>query len=78
MNFSNDFIILKSIKTIIMVRCIHYANESGSREGVYFTEDTDMDAQDVIPPGCTLNKDFEIDDDLPGDFPLDTALEKRI
>ena len=61
-----------------MIRCIHYSNKSGSREGVYFTDDFEMDAKDVIPPDCTLSEDFTINDDFPGGFPLYYNLEKRI
>ncbi len=61
-----------------MTRCILYSNESGSREGCYFTEDLEMNAADVIPPDCTLSKDFTLDDDFPSIFPLEYNMEKRI
>lgn len=61
------------------MRCIHYANDNGSVEGVYFTEDTDMDAGDVLSrPDCKVINDFHFDDgDFPGNFPTDTNLEKK-
>lgn len=60
------------------MRCIYYCNESGSREGVYFTEDTEMDANDVCPPDCTVSEDFDTDDGFPSSFPLEYNMEKRI
>ena len=60
------------------MRCIHYANNNNGREGVYFTEDFDMDAQDVVPPNCEIINDFNTDDDFPATFPTETNLEKRL
>ncbi len=59
-----------------MTRCIVYSNENGSREGVYFTTDLEMDASFCIPPNCTLSNDFTITDDFPDTFPMDYNLEK--
>ena len=61
-----------------MIRCIQYSNQDGSREGVYFTEDLEISADEVIPPGCELVNDFQIEsDDFPGDFPLEYNLERK-
>jgi hypothetical protein len=60
-----------------MIRCIVYSNESGSREGVYFTEDIDLDARDCIPSDCTIDHDFMISDIFPSSFPFDYNLERR-
>lgn len=59
------------------MRVIHYSNQDGSKEGVFFTEDTDVNAEDILPPGCKVHNDFAFDgDDFPSDFPLDYNLEK--
>lgn len=58
------------------IRIIHYSNDSGSREGVTFTEDLAAEVGDFIPHGCTLVTDTEEDIDLPTSFPLETQLEK--
>ena len=59
------------------MRVIHYSNKDGSKEGVFFTEDTDVNAEDILPPGCTVDNDFTIDgDEFPSGFPLDYNLEK--
>lgn len=59
-----------------MIRCIQYSTKNGDREGVYFTDDLEMDANDVIPYGCTLSDDFTIDY-LPTGFPLNYNLERQ-
>lgn len=58
------------------MRIIHYSNSDGSREGVYFTEDKEMDAADAIPPDFELVSDFEIDGDFPSTFPVENGFEK--
>lgn len=58
------------------MRCIVYSNQSGSKEGVYFTEDTEIDPAEIIPPDCTLAYDFDTENGFPGGFPLDYNLER--
>lgn len=61
------------------IRIIHYSNESGSREGVYFTIDLDKAADEIIPHGCTLDSDTETssdDGEFPSSFPFDYHLIK--
>lgn len=60
------------------MRCITYSNDDGSREGAYFTDDTDTPATEFIPYGCTLAEDFDTDDGFPSSFPLDYNLEKTM
>lgn len=59
------------------MRIIHYSNNSGSKEGIYVTEDLKMDASDVCPPGCTVSNDFMVDDEFPSGFPLEYNLERQ-
>jgi hypothetical protein len=59
------------------MRIIHYSNESGSREGLAFTETND-DADDFVPYGCELISDIYLDIDLPTSFPSETTFEKVI
>lgn len=59
-----------------MIRCIVYSTANGSKEGVYFTDDLEMDATDCIPFDCTLSEDFKIDEDFPAGFPLNYNLER--
>lgn len=60
------------------IRIIHYSTISGNLEGVYFTEDLELDAEDVLPPHCTIDSDVEIDViNFPSGFPLDYNLERR-
>lgn len=58
------------------MRVIHYSNSDGSKEGVFFTEDFEMDARDAIPPNCVLCNDFAINDKFPSSFPMEYNLEK--
>ena len=60
-----------------MTRLIHYSNDSGSKEGVYFTEDTELNASSVVPPGCTITNDVILDEEFPSTFPMDYNLEKK-
>ena len=59
-----------------MIRIIHYSNESGSHEGVFFTEDLEMDAEDVLPPNCTISSDTKLDIELPSSFPMEYNLTR--
>ena len=60
------------------VRCILFSNESGSKEGVIFTEDMDKITDEFIPSGCTLSGETELNEsDLPDCFPLDRILWKE-
>ena len=58
------------------MRIIHYINEDGSIEGVFFTDDNSMDSKDVCPQGCSVESDTNIDIDLPSSFPTEMNLEK--
>lgn len=59
------------------MRVIHYSSQDGTKEGVFFTEDTDLKSEEVLPPRCKVVNDFTIDgDDFPSDFPLEYNLEK--
>lgn len=61
------------------VRCILFSNDSGSKEGVYFTEDMEIPAEEFCPPDCTISGTSELSDsDLPSCFPLDRPLMKEI
>ena len=55
-------------------RIIHFTNENGSKEGVYFTDDMNTPAEDFIPPFCELGSDTTIDDDMPNHFPMNYTL----
>jgi hypothetical protein len=60
------------------IRIIRYSNENGSREGVYFTEDFELLADDVIPFGCELDSDTVIEVyNWDGCFPMDYHLERK-
>jgi hypothetical protein len=60
------------------MRCIWYTNPSG-KEGVYFTEEDDVDASEVIPTDCKVEGDFDPEmDGFPSNFPFDTILEKKM
>jgi hypothetical protein len=59
-----------------MVRCIVFSNETGSREGVYFTEEPNIDVEDIVPLGCSVDHDFFIEDPFPSSFPFDYCLER--
>ena len=59
------------------IRIIRYSSENGSSEGVFFTEEFDLDAEDVIPHGCTLDSDRRIHvTDWETCFPMDYNLER--
>jgi len=59
------------------IRVIRYSNESGSREGVYFTEDFEVLNSEIIPYCCTVNSDLIIEvSDFDLSFPLDYNLER--
>ena len=58
------------------MRLIHYSNDSGSKEGIFLTDDTEMDASEACPPGCTVINDCTINDRLPSTLPLEYNLEK--
>ena len=58
------------------VRLIHYSNEDGSCEGVYFTDDLKMDASDACPYGCTVKSDQQIEMDTSG-FPMNYDLRRE-
>ena len=60
------------------MRVIHYSNHDGTIEGVYFTEELDMNAEDVLPPNCQVDNDFEVDDEFPSTFPLGFNLERNL
>lgn len=50
----------------------------GNREGVVFTEDFEVDANDHVPYGCTLYADVKIDvSGWPSGFPMEHTLEKQ-
>lgn len=59
------------------VRIIYYSSPGGTIEGVYFTEDFEMDATDVLPHNCTVDGDFITDGEYPNAFPLDYNMERR-
>lgn len=59
-----------------MIRIIHYSNETGSREGVTFTEDMEADASEYVPYGCVLVSDTKAVVKLPATFPTEHQLEK--
>lgn len=62
------------------MRIILYSNQSGSREGVIFTEDTTTEGSELIPFGTTIDKDLDVSTSLDSDycsFPLDTPMEKQ-
>lgn len=60
------------------MRLIIYSTLNGSREGVYFTEDFEMDANEILPPNCIIDSDIEIDgNDFPSSFPLNYNLERN-
>lgn len=57
------------------IKCITFGNDNGSKEGVYFTADLDIDVNDIIPEGCSLNGESLLDEDeLPMAFPLEYLL----
>lgn len=64
-----------------MVRLIHWSNESGSVEGLVFTEDMDVDCMELVPVGKGITKadvmDTKLAVTLPGEFPLDYTLIKQ-
>lgn len=47
------------------MRIIHYIDPSGSREGIYLTEDNNLDAREVLPPNCEVINDFDPYDGWP-------------
>ncbi|MES2287348.1 MAG: hypothetical protein V4547_16770 [Bacteroidota bacterium] len=60
------------------IRCIHYSNENGSKEGVIFTADMDAEPNEFIPHGCTLDSETEMDEsDFPSAFPFEYNLERQ-
>lgn len=59
------------------IRIIHYSNDNGSKEGVFFTDDMGMDAIEACPPDCTVVSDTDFNFELPSSFPLEYNLEKR-
>ncbi len=63
-------------KIKVMIRCIVYSDKSGSREGVYFTEDLTADSSDFIPYGCTVDMDFQLDE-FPTGFPMEYNLVRQ-
>lgn len=61
------------------IRVICYSSENGALEGVFFTQDYEKDAEDVLPPNCTVDSDSSFDgSDFPISFPLEYNLERRI
>jgi len=59
------------------MRMIYYSNPTTNMEGVFFTEDSDMDAKDALPPNCKVEADIEVDGDFPGTFPTDMNFEHK-
>lgn len=59
------------------IRIIRYSNENGNREGVYFTEDMNLDVHDVVPGGCNhIVETFVQVDVWDFAFPMDYNLER--
>jgi len=42
------------------IRLIRYSTENGEHEGLYFTEDTEISNEEIIPFGCSLDSDLTI------------------
>ena len=60
-----------------MKRLLVYSNLDASIEGVLFTEDFESDSEDLIPFGCEVDSDTEIDDrEFPSGFPFEYNLER--
>jgi len=60
------------------IRIIRYSNESGTREGVFFTEDMDLLTEDVVPGGCDYIVETVIDAyGWDCAFPMEYNLERR-
>jgi hypothetical protein len=60
------------------IRVIRYIGEfENDIEGVYFTEDLEMNANDVVDYECKLVSDDIIECEMPSCFPMDWNLIKR-
>lgn len=60
------------------IRVINYSTPNGGREGVYFTEDLEKDAADVVPHGCNLDSDTLVEvENWPDLFPMDYNLDRN-
>jgi hypothetical protein len=69
------FIHSSNIKTMEQIRIIHFSNESGSKEAVYFTDDFVTPATEFVRPGYTLDKDVTIEaSNWPSTFPMNYCL----
>ena len=59
-----------------MFRIIHSSSDTGSKECVVFTTDTDSPAEDFVPIGLTLTEDVRVDADVPYGLPFEYELWK--
>lgn len=58
-------------------RIIHYTYPAFSgREGIFFTEDFDAEADEFLPVGAVVYSDTVIEFDKPMGFPMEWNLEK--
>lgn len=60
------------------IRIIRYSSENGNREGVFFTEDMELNSKQVIPYGCSIDSDTVITaSNWDTCFPMDYNLERQ-
>lgn len=61
-----------------IIRIVNYSSPNGTREGVYFTENLEIEATDFVPAGFDLDADTLTEvEHWPDLFPMDYNLDRN-